>query len=190
MYPKLVALDTDWTSFRGQLDQKNFDKGRGAAPAIEDNLGAVNERCSGTKGTWWCSAQVLISPFVRCDRALWYFKATTPRTGKKRPIIDGVKFNEVYEDWPFFLDAGRSLPRCPLTPLDSIGLFENTRMWASSDRFNDLSTYQKSILELHQRNGWTGNSSCRMLYPYDQDNHERPLPRSSIMGSRGSRIPA
>lgn len=119
MYPKLVALDTDWTIFSGWLDQSSFGKGPGAVSPIEDNLERVDEWVLWDKSnhdniiclyydvpeiiTDILSNGALLAIVSRntskalCDRALWYYKTTDPKTRQERSIIDVVKFDEIYD---------------------------------------------------------------------------------------------
>ncbi|KAF8835570.1 hypothetical protein BDN67DRAFT_912794 [Paxillus ammoniavirescens] len=120
MYPKLVALDTDWTLFWGWLDpkQSNWGKGPGAYSPVEDNIEKVDywDIRDRTNHKIKCGlyadvpriiedilkngAQIAIvsrnSSKALCDRALWYWKAKDA-SGKERSIIDMVKFDEVYD---------------------------------------------------------------------------------------------
>ncbi|KAK7462184.1 hypothetical protein VKT23_007788 [Stygiomarasmius scandens] len=117
-YPKLVALDTDWTIFWGWLDQNTWGKGSGAYNPVEDNI---------TKSDYWevhdqsnpnnkCGmyadipriipdilkngAQIAIvsrnKNKAMCDRALWYMRVPD-ENGVQKPLIDLVKFDEVYD---------------------------------------------------------------------------------------------
>ncbi|EIW81815.1 hypothetical protein CONPUDRAFT_143487 [Coniophora puteana RWD-64-598 SS2] len=123
-YPKLVALDTDWTIWWGWLDINKLGKGRNAYNPLEDNLEQEN-------GSEWIlrdrtnhkerigmygkvpdiiydilknGAKLAIVSRNKskpaCDRALWWFKATD----RKKPIIDMVDFDEVYDGEILFDD--------------------------------------------------------------------------------------
>ncbi|KIK95087.1 hypothetical protein PAXRUDRAFT_407756 [Paxillus rubicundulus Ve08.2h10] len=115
MYPRLIALDTDWTIFRGWLDQKTWGKGQGASSTIEDNIQAVDEWVLRDKSnhnhtiTLGRDVPKIVTDILKNGAklaivsrntskalALWYFKATDPKTGKKKPIIHMAKFDEVY----------------------------------------------------------------------------------------------
>ncbi|KAJ6470961.1 acid phosphatase-domain-containing protein [Mycena sanguinolenta] len=119
-YPKLVALDLDWTIWRGWLDKNQFGKGPNASHVIEDNLERAefwtirdssdsNKTISLFEGvdaivTDLASHGVQIAVVSRntskalCDRALWHFPARDPSTGQYRSIIDFVKYNEVADE--------------------------------------------------------------------------------------------
>ncbi|THU80938.1 hypothetical protein K435DRAFT_972556 [Dendrothele bispora CBS 962.96] len=117
MYPKLVALDTDWTLFWGWLDQKTWGKGRGAYSPVEDNIVKANywevQDQSNPKNKCGMYADVprIIQDILKngaqiaivsrntskamCDRALWYMKVNDEH-GNEKSIIDLVKYDEVY----------------------------------------------------------------------------------------------
>ncbi|KAH8107094.1 acid phosphatase-domain-containing protein [Cristinia sonorae] len=119
-YPKVVALDTDWTLFWGWLNANQLGKGFNPAFPAEENLEPEN-------GSEWVlrdrtnhgvrigmyedipniiydilshGAKLAIvsrnSSKAACDKALWWFKATDPRDNQKKSIIDMVDFDEVY----------------------------------------------------------------------------------------------
>ncbi|KIK95090.1 hypothetical protein PAXRUDRAFT_407884 [Paxillus rubicundulus Ve08.2h10] len=117
MYPKLVALDTDWTLFWGWLDpkQSNWGKGPGAYSPAEDNIEKVDYwdiRDRSIKCGLYADVPRIIKDIQKngakiaivsrnsskglCDRALWYWKVNDA-SGKERSIIDLVKFDEVYD---------------------------------------------------------------------------------------------
>ncbi|KAF8835571.1 hypothetical protein BDN67DRAFT_975156 [Paxillus ammoniavirescens] len=119
MYPKLVALDIDQTIFRKTSRKKRpFGKGKGAVSPIEDNIERVSRRVLRDKSNHKNKIRLyrdiprIVTNILKhgaqlaivsrnknkalCDRALWYFEATDPKTGKKRPIIHMVKYDEVY----------------------------------------------------------------------------------------------
>ncbi|KAK7693428.1 hypothetical protein QCA50_002996 [Cerrena zonata] len=117
MYPKLVALDTDWTIFWGWLDEKKWGKGGGAYSKVEDNIAKVNywdiQDLSNPKNKCGMYADIprIISDILQnqakiaivsrntskamCDRALWHW--TVPdASGQQRPLIELVDYDEVY----------------------------------------------------------------------------------------------
>ncbi|KAJ3552991.1 hypothetical protein NM688_g3854 [Phlebia brevispora] len=120
MYPKLVALDTDGTIFTGQLDQNVWGKGRNASSKLADNIKRVNDFTLQDKAN--PANQVHLNKDIPqivtdilehgaslaivsrntskalCDRALHYFKAMDPKTGKNRPIIELVRYDEVVDE--------------------------------------------------------------------------------------------
>ncbi|EIN11146.1 hypothetical protein PUNSTDRAFT_131326 [Punctularia strigosozonata HHB-11173 SS5] len=117
MYPKLVAIDTDWTIFWGWLDAKTWGKGRNARSQVEDNIAKVNEReihdrsNHSLKCVMYSDIPRIIQDIKKhgaklaivsrntdkamCDRALWYFHVPD-ENGHERPLIDLVDFDEVY----------------------------------------------------------------------------------------------
>lgn len=122
MYPKIVALDTDFTIFWGYLSKDKFGQCRGAAPKTEDNLQLDPD------SEWKVRDKSNHDNFIRlyddvpgivtdilkngaqlaivsrnkskalCDRALWYFKAIDPKTSKKKSIIYMVTYDEVVDE--------------------------------------------------------------------------------------------
>ncbi|KAJ3555669.1 hypothetical protein NM688_g2449 [Phlebia brevispora] len=118
MYPKLVALDTDWTIFWGWLDAKRWGKGRGAKSPVEDNIMKVNdwEIQDASNKLLKCGMYEDIPRIIQdikkngaklaivsrntskamCDRALWYFHVHDT-DGKDQPLIELVDFDEVYD---------------------------------------------------------------------------------------------
>ncbi|KIK95093.1 hypothetical protein PAXRUDRAFT_11659 [Paxillus rubicundulus Ve08.2h10] len=120
MYPKLVALDTDWTLFQGWLDPKfsNWGKGRGARSPVEDNIERVDSRQirDRTNHNLKCHLYADVPRIIQdilqnnariaivsrnsskglCSRALSYWKAKDP-TGQERAIIDLVTLKEFYD---------------------------------------------------------------------------------------------
>ncbi|EIW81817.1 hypothetical protein CONPUDRAFT_72203 [Coniophora puteana RWD-64-598 SS2] len=121
-YPKLVALDTDWTLWWGWLDMNKWGKGNGAYSPPEDNIEydsgsdkVLRDRSNHNEKIWlYGKVPDIITDIVKhgaklaivsrnrskgaSDRALWYFNAVDPRDGKKKPIIDMVDFDEVVDE--------------------------------------------------------------------------------------------
>lgn len=118
MYPKVVALDTDWTIYSGTLKPRNWGKGRGAHSDIEDNIERVNDHtvrdCSNHKNKCRMFDDVpdIISDILKngaklaivtrhgkkvmSDRALHYFKVKDAQ-GNSRRLISLVHYDEVYD---------------------------------------------------------------------------------------------
>ncbi|KAH8107091.1 acid phosphatase-domain-containing protein [Cristinia sonorae] len=115
-FPKIVALDTDYTLFEGWLND-SFGKGAGAVQPAEDNLEPegewkIKDRSNPALAiTLYKDVPGIIHDILLhgadiaivarndnknlVDRALWYFKAED-KSGAKRPITDLVKYDEVY----------------------------------------------------------------------------------------------
>ncbi|TFK22409.1 hypothetical protein FA15DRAFT_748753 [Coprinopsis marcescibilis] len=117
-YPKVVALDTDWTIFWGWLNKNTWGKGAGAFNPVQDNINQVNywEIQDRTNANNKCGMYADIPRIVEdilkngakiavvsrntskdmCDRALWYWKVKDDH-GKEKRLIELVKFDEVYD---------------------------------------------------------------------------------------------
>ncbi|KAJ3553153.1 hypothetical protein NM688_g3766 [Phlebia brevispora] len=118
MYPKLVALDTDWTIFWGWLNANSWGKGPGASSPVEDNIMKINdwEIQDASNKLLKCGMYGDIPRIIQdikkngaklaivsrntskamCDRALWYFHVQDA-DGKDQPLIELVDFDEVYD---------------------------------------------------------------------------------------------
>ncbi|KAJ8094245.1 hypothetical protein PM082_006784 [Marasmius tenuissimus] len=118
MYPKVVALATDWCIFSGNLDKNTWGKGPGARPKIEDNIHRVNDHIvrDRTNANHKCQlypdiprivadilkngAKLAIvsrnSSKAMMDRALYYFMVKDQH-GKDRRLIRLVTYDEVYD---------------------------------------------------------------------------------------------
>ncbi|KAJ7511423.1 hypothetical protein B0H11DRAFT_2215249 [Mycena galericulata] len=116
-YPKLVALDLDFTVWQGWLHE-HFGKGQNASWPIEDNLDCIDfwtiqDRSNRNNSislfpdvagiiTDLAARGVQIAVVSRntnkalCDRALWHFQALDPFTNKFKSIINFVNYDEVY----------------------------------------------------------------------------------------------
>ncbi|KAJ8520249.1 hypothetical protein ONZ45_g2929 [Pleurotus djamor] len=119
MFPKVVALDTDWTLFWGWLNPDQWGKGPNASSHIEDNIkqkdfwdlydkSNPNNRCG-----MFADAPEIIGDILKhgaklaivsrskskalSDRALWHWKAPDAK-GNYRPIIELAAYDEVYDD--------------------------------------------------------------------------------------------
>jgi len=121
-FPKIVALDTDWTIWQGFLDYKKWGKGPGRVNPVEDNIERVDRRLLRDKTNHdnWIRVYDDISKVVNdilsngaqlaivsrnpskamCDRALYHFKTTNPSDGNEWPIIHLVKYDEVVNRMP------------------------------------------------------------------------------------------
>ncbi|EIN11909.1 hypothetical protein PUNSTDRAFT_142120 [Punctularia strigosozonata HHB-11173 SS5] len=119
MYPKLVALDTDWTIFSGWLNSNEWGKGPNATPLIQNNILKVTEWEVRDQSNYdlVCIMYADIPRIIQdikkhgaklaivsrntskelCDRALWYFYAYDAH-GNKRSLIDLVDFDEIYDE--------------------------------------------------------------------------------------------
>ncbi|THU80939.1 hypothetical protein K435DRAFT_971238 [Dendrothele bispora CBS 962.96] len=117
MYPKLVALDTDWTLFWGWLDQNTWGKGPGAFSPVEDNIEksgyweVIDRSNPNNKCGMYADVPRIIQDILKngaqiaivsrntskpmCDRALWYMHVND-ENGNDKPLIDLVKYDEVY----------------------------------------------------------------------------------------------
>lgn len=120
MYPKLVALDTDWTIFSGSLDKNVWGKGPGASHELPDNIQRVNDWLLKDMSNPDIHIRLnrhipnIVSDILKegaslaivsrntskalCDRALHCFRAIDPKTGKPGPIIDMVSYDEVVDE--------------------------------------------------------------------------------------------
>lgn len=118
MYPKVVALDTDWTIFWGWLKAKDWGKGRNAYSPVENNIEQVDywhirDRTNHkNKCGMYADVPNIISDILKngaklaivsrntnkamCDRALWYFKVKDAQ-GNLKSLIDLVDYDEVYD---------------------------------------------------------------------------------------------
>jgi magnesium-dependent phosphatase 1 len=121
-YPKLVALDTDWTIFWGWLDITKLGKGPDPFFPAENNLEPENgselvlrDRTNYQERIgMYSDVPNIIYDILRngaklaivsrnkskaaCDKALWWFKATDPRDNIKKSIIEMVNYNEVSDE--------------------------------------------------------------------------------------------
>ncbi|TFK22407.1 hypothetical protein FA15DRAFT_748747 [Coprinopsis marcescibilis] len=117
MYPKVVALDTDWTIFSGWLSKDKWGKGAGAAQKIEDNIKEISSRevqdktNAQNKCVMYEDVPRIIEDILKngaklaivscntskdlCDRALYFFKVKDG-SGKEKRLIELVSFDEVY----------------------------------------------------------------------------------------------
>ncbi|TCD65674.1 hypothetical protein EIP91_002301 [Steccherinum ochraceum] len=117
MYPKLVALDTDWTIFWGWLNENEWGKGPGAFSPTADNVEQRNywEVQDRTNHNIACGMYAEIPKIIKdilsngaklaivsrntskamCDRVLWYYVVKDQHGNDKR-LIDLVSFDEVY----------------------------------------------------------------------------------------------
>ncbi|KAG7097697.1 hypothetical protein E1B28_005022 [Marasmius oreades] len=118
MYPKVVALATDWCIFSGHLDKKTWGKGHGTLPKIQDNILRVNDHLvrDQTNANHKCQLYPDIPRIVAdilkngaklaiasrnsskdmMDRALYFFKVKDQH-GKDRRLIELVTYDEVYD---------------------------------------------------------------------------------------------
>ncbi|KAG7097706.1 hypothetical protein E1B28_005030 [Marasmius oreades] len=118
MYPKLVALDTDWTLFWGWLKVNEWGKGPGAYVPAEDNIEKRNywEIQDRTNHNRACGMYADVPKIIQdilkngaklaivsrntskgmCDRALWHW-TIQDQHGKDKRVIELVNFNEVYD---------------------------------------------------------------------------------------------
>ncbi|KAI0289735.1 acid phosphatase-domain-containing protein [Russula brevipes] len=119
-FPKIVALDTDWTIWEGFLDHKKWGKGPGRVTPIQNNIERVDDRLLRDKTNHDNRIRVYddISKVVHdilkngaqlaivsrnpskalCDRALYYFKTTDPK-GDERSIIHKASYDEVVDEY-------------------------------------------------------------------------------------------
>jgi len=115
MYPKLVALDTDWTIFWGWLRENEWRNGAGPA---EDNIEKRNywEIQNRTNPNIDCGMYADVPKIIQdilkngatlaivsrnsskamCDRALWHW-TVQDHYGQDKSISSLVGFNEVYD---------------------------------------------------------------------------------------------
>ncbi|KAJ7511419.1 acid phosphatase-domain-containing protein [Mycena galericulata] len=118
MYPKLVALDTDWTIFWGWLNPLTWGKGAGHHAKVEDNIEQLNywdirdSSNHGNKCGMYADVPRIIEDIMKngaqlaivsrnkskamCDRALWHFKVKDAHGHEKR-LSDLVKYDEIYD---------------------------------------------------------------------------------------------
>ncbi|KAF5384502.1 hypothetical protein D9757_006410 [Collybiopsis confluens] len=116
-YPKIVAIDTDWTLFWGWLKENEWGRGRNASPRKEDNIEKRNywEIQDRTNNRIACGMYADIPRIIKdilqngaklaivsrntskamCDKALWYW-TVQDQNGQDKTIIDLVSFDEVY----------------------------------------------------------------------------------------------
>ncbi|KAJ8520220.1 hypothetical protein ONZ45_g2928 [Pleurotus djamor] len=121
MFPKIIALDTDWTIFWGWLDGNKWGKGPGAASTLEDNIkqkdfwDIYDKTNPKNKCGMFADVPDIIGDILKngaklaivsrnkhkslCDRALWHWKAQDGKGGYK-PIIELVTYNEIYDKDP------------------------------------------------------------------------------------------
>lgn len=117
MYPKVVALDTDYTIYLGTLNARTWGKGRGAASLIQDNVERVSDWVvrDRTNHKHICRMYADIPNIIHdikkngaklaivarnsskemCDRALYYFKAKDG-DGSWHSLIHLVDYDEVH----------------------------------------------------------------------------------------------
>ncbi|KAJ8514905.1 hypothetical protein ONZ45_g7603 [Pleurotus djamor] len=117
-FPKVVALDTDWTIFWGFLDADRWGKGPNASPRVEDNVQykdfwEVYDRSNPSiKCGMFADVPEIIGDILKngaklaivtrnrsqalCDRVLWYWKANDG-TGTYKPILELTSYYEVYD---------------------------------------------------------------------------------------------
>ncbi|KIY73888.1 hypothetical protein CYLTODRAFT_406291 [Cylindrobasidium torrendii FP15055 ss-10] len=118
MYPKLVALDTDWTLFWGWLKVNEWGRGPNAYSPKEDNIEKRNywEIQDRTNHNVACGMYADVPKIIKdilkngaklaivsrntskamCDRALWHW-TVQDHHGKDKRLIDLVSFDEVYD---------------------------------------------------------------------------------------------
>ncbi|KAF9524618.1 magnesium-dependent phosphatase-1 [Crepidotus variabilis] len=116
-YPKIVALDCDYTIWHGHLDQTKWGKGPGARSKLQDNIEFVDHHYLRDKSDHHNKIRVnmdvtkvvydilkhgaklaIVSrngSVAMCNRALYYIKTTNPATGMEESIIKLVSYNEV-----------------------------------------------------------------------------------------------
>ncbi|KAF8653672.1 hypothetical protein AX16_003823 [Volvariella volvacea WC 439] len=121
MFPKLVALDTDWTIWAGSLDEKVWGKGPGASQnKIANNIEQVNDSVLKDRSNDALGIRLnqdipsIVHDVLKngaslaivsrntskalSDRALYYFKTVNPSTGAEESIINLVKYDEVVDE--------------------------------------------------------------------------------------------
>ncbi|KIY73891.1 hypothetical protein CYLTODRAFT_416546 [Cylindrobasidium torrendii FP15055 ss-10] len=118
MYPKVVALATDWCIFSGNLDHRTWGKGYGAFPKVEDNIHRVNNHVVRDRTNAYHKCQLypdiplIISDILKngaklaivsrnsskamMDRALYHF-IVKDQDGRDRRLIELVSYDEVYD---------------------------------------------------------------------------------------------
>ncbi|EIN11148.1 hypothetical protein PUNSTDRAFT_124641 [Punctularia strigosozonata HHB-11173 SS5] len=147
MYPKLVALDTDWTIFWGWLNANQWGKGPGASGTIEDNIIKVNywEIQDRSNCNLKCGMYADIPRIIKdikkngaklaivsrntskalCDRALWHWQVEDTH-GNMKSIIDLVDFDEVYNS-------------------DKVNHFQKIKGWTKFD-YSDMILYDDEAI--------------------------------------------
>ncbi|KAF5384515.1 hypothetical protein D9757_006404 [Collybiopsis confluens] len=117
MYPKIVALDTDWTLFWGWLKVNEWGRGPNAYVPQQDNIEKRNywEVEDRTNRSIACGMYADIPKIIKdilkngaklaivsrntsrdmCDRALWHW-TVQDQHGKDKRLIKLVTFDEVY----------------------------------------------------------------------------------------------
>ncbi|KAJ3552994.1 hypothetical protein NM688_g3857 [Phlebia brevispora] len=150
MYPKLVALDTDWTIFWGWLDASRWGKGGGARSPVEDNIVKINywEIQDASNNQLKCGMYADIPRIVQdikkngaklaivsrntskmlCDRALWHFQVKDAH-GKDRSLVELIDFDEVYN-----LNSGQKL-----------STFVKIKSWTKLD-YSDMILYDDEAI--------------------------------------------
>ncbi|KAF9524646.1 hypothetical protein CPB83DRAFT_886108 [Crepidotus variabilis] len=118
-FPKVVALDTDWTIWQGFLNPALLGKGPGATPKLEDNIARVDRSVlqDGTNHANFVRVCDDVSKIINdilkngaklaivsrnpskavCDRALYYYNTINPKDEKEWSIIDMVAYDEVVD---------------------------------------------------------------------------------------------
>ncbi|KAK7049090.1 acid phosphatase-domain-containing protein [Favolaschia claudopus] len=116
VYPKLVGLDLDYTLWKGWLDDKKFGWG---LQTIEDCLersgNVLRDKGNGNNSvTLFPEVDKIITDLAMrnvqialvsrntsralCNRALWHFQATDPKTHQRKGIIFFAKYSEIYPE--------------------------------------------------------------------------------------------
>ncbi|KAK7000382.1 acid phosphatase-domain-containing protein [Favolaschia claudopus] len=116
VYPKLVGLDLDYTLWEGWLDDKKFGRGWQTIEDCLERSGNVLKDKSDDRNfvTLFPEVEKIISDLAMnnvqialvsrntnralCDRALWHFQATDPKTHKRKGIIFFAKYSEIYRE--------------------------------------------------------------------------------------------
>jgi len=147
-YPKVVALDTDWTIWQQFLDHGRWGKGRGAVSPVEDNIERVDRSLLRDKSNHanWIRVYNDVSNVVHdilkngaqlaivsrnpskamCDRSLHYFNTTNPSNGREWSIIHLVKYDEVVNE-------------------PKVNHFRRIQKWSGSD-YSDMLLYDDEAL--------------------------------------------
>ncbi|KAF9529495.1 magnesium-dependent phosphatase-1 [Crepidotus variabilis] len=121
-YPKVVALDCDYTIWHGHLDSTKWGKGPGARLKLQDNVEFVDNQYLRDKSNHQNKIRVNMdvmsvvtdilnhrdgaklaivsrnSSKAMCDRALYYIKTTNPANGEETSIIKLALYDEVVNE--------------------------------------------------------------------------------------------
>ncbi|KAI9509692.1 acid phosphatase-domain-containing protein, partial [Russula earlei] len=126
-YPKVVALDTDWTIWQWYLDSATWGRGPGAQPSIEDNIERVDRQLlrDRTKIRVFDDISNIVHDILKngarlaiVSRRLYYFNTINPKNGREWSIIHLVTYDEVIDQ-------------------SKVQHFKRIRTWSASD-FSDL----------------------------------------------------